>query len=120
MITPTKLRRPAKKLKPTVPAAVIRKRYAWLKKMVIGLVSIFAINWALGLVFLPSHVIVFLMLPFFVVYVLFCVAFGRLANCFGESTSSWAMSAFFFNIYVLVLGYFAFSEEVIKAHAESV
>ncbi len=113
------MRRIAKKLKPTVPASEIRARYKWLKTTLIGLIWVWGIGWLLGFFFLPDQLVFFIAIPLFSLYLLFCHAFGRLANCFGESTASWALSAVVFNVFVLALGFFAFKDEVIKAHREN-
>ena len=113
------MRRTPKKLEPTVPASVIRARYKWLKKTLVGFISVCVISWLLGLFFLPDHVVFFVALPFIVSYVLFCHAFGKLANCFGESTVSWALTVLVFSVFGLALGYFAFKDGVLRAHAEN-
>ena len=112
------MRRAPKKFKPTVPAPEIRARYKWLKITLAGFILVCGIAWLLG-IFLPGEVIFYIAIPFLVSYILFCYAFGKLANCFGESTVSWALTAFFFSIFGLALAYFAFKDEVIKAHAEN-
>ena len=113
------MRRAAKNFKPTVPASEIRARYKWLKKTLVGLVWVLGIGWVLGFFFLPDHIVFFIAIPCFGLYLLCCHAFGRLANCFGESTFSWALTALILNVFGLALGYFAFKNEVIKAHREN-
>ena len=60
-----------------------------------------------------------LIVPILFIYVWGCIALGRLASCFGESGSSWALSTFFFNGIVLILAYFAFGEAVRRAYVQA-
>jgi len=113
------MRRPAKNFKPTVPASEIRARYKWLKSTLYWLIGFWVFTWFLGFFFLPDHIIAFAAMPFFGLYFLACHAFGRLANCFGESTFSWTVTALVFNVFGLALGFFAFKDRVIEAHRES-
>ena len=113
------MRRTVKKFKPTVPASEVRARYNWLKSTLVGFIVLYGIAWLLGELFRWDEIIFFVAIPLFVSYVLFCHAFGRLANCFCESTFNWALTAFVFSIFGLALGYFAFKDEVIKAQAEN-
>ena len=111
--------RATKRVEPTVPAAEIRARDKSLKLNLIVLVSLCSVTWLLGELFRGDAVIFYVAVPIFVSYLLFCRAFGRLAGCFGESASSWALTAFFFSVFGLALAYFAFKDEVIKAHREN-
>jgi len=113
------MRRAPKKFEPTVPAPEIRARYKWLKITLVGVILVCGIAWLLGELFRSDEVIFYVAIPLLVSYILFCHAFGKLANCFGESTVSWALTAFVFSIFGLALAYFAFKDEVIKAHAEN-
>lgn len=112
------MRRPTKTFKATQSSAEIRARFRWLKKTLVGLIIVSVIAWLLGQIFLPDQVIFFVIFPYFAAYVLFCHACGRLANCFGESTLSWTLTVLVFSLLGIVLGYFAFKDGVIRAHAE--
>ena len=105
-----------KGLKPTKSSEDLRGRFRSLLSSCIAFLLIWAIAWLLNEFFLGSGEGLILFAPVFLIYVWVCVALGRLASCFGESASSWALSTFFFNVMVLVLAYFAFGEAVRMAY----
>jgi len=113
------MRRANKKFEPTVPASIIRARYRWVKKTLVVLLSLLAFGWLLGKLTQPDEAIAFTAIPLIVSYVLFCHAFGKLANCFGESTTSWTFTVLFLSFYGVALGYFAFKDGVLEAHSEN-
>jgi hypothetical protein len=114
------MRRAVKKFVPTVSASEVRARYKRLKTAVLAFIAVCGIAWLAGLI-VPSHeMTVFYLALYFAIgvsYLLLCYAFGRLANCFGESTLSWAMLALFLPFIGFPMAFFVSREEVIKAHA---
>lgn len=109
-----------KGLKPTAPAADIRARIEGLAWANVALLATWAIVALLSeFVFHYGEAAFFGAILIFVFYVSCCVALGRLAACFGESATSWAISAFFFYIIILVLAFFAFGDGVRSAYGES-
>lgn len=98
---------------PTASAPEIRERFysfrnanvallgAWL---VLGLLSQLTSNTNVSWIYVVPVVLV--------IYVWCCVAYGRLAGCFGRSSANFAVAAFFLYPYELVLGYFAFNRGV--------
>ena len=112
--------RPAvKKIEPTVSPSEIRARYQRLKFVSVAFLAVCGMAWLLGII-APSHELsVFYLALYFAVgvsYIILCYAFGRIANCFGESTFSWAMSALFLPFIGFPLAYFTFRDEIVKAH----
>ena len=108
-----------KGLKPKKSPEEIREHFRSLVNASISLISLIAVvSFLSELVFTYGEAAYAGAIPLLIVYIWFCAAVGGLAACFGESSSSWALSVFFFNIYVLILAYFAFGEAVRQAHLQ--
>jgi hypothetical protein len=108
-----------KGLTPTSTAEELRFRFEALVKSCVAFLLTWVIAWFLIEFVLGLGDGLILAIPILFVYVWACVALGRLASCFGESASSWALSTLFFNGIVLVLAYFAFGEGVRRAYAQT-
>lgn len=97
----------------------IRDRFKSIVNASIFLVSSLAlVSFLSEFVFLYGEAAFAGAVPILVIYIWFCTSVGKLAACFGESSSSWALSVFFFNFFVLILAYFAFGEAVRQAYAQ--
>lgn len=108
-----------KGLKPKKSPKEIRERFKSLINASIWLISAIAIvSFLSEFVFSYGEAVFAGAIPLLLIYIWFCTAVGGLAACFGESSSSWALSVFLFNIYVLFLAYFAFGEAVRQAHSQ--
>ncbi len=105
-----------KGLKPTKSAEVLRARFRALLTACIAFFSAWVVAWLLGEFVFGLGDGLALYAPILAIYMWACIALGRLASCFGESATSWALSTFFFNGVVLVLAYFAFGEAVRRAY----
>ncbi len=107
-----------KGLKPTKSAEELRIRFKGLINAGIVFGIALAVAWLLDEFVFGYGEGLILVVPILFIYVWVCVALGQLASCFGESASSWALSALFFNGIVLVLAYFAFGEAVRRAYSQ--
>ncbi len=108
-----------KGLKPTESAEDLLARFDALLNAFIAFLAVCVIGWLLDEFVFGLGEGVVLIVPILIVYVWICIALGRLASCFGESASSWALSTFFLNGIVLILAYFAFGEAVRRAYVQT-
>ena len=106
-------------LKSISSAAEIRGRFKGLVNANLLFFGAVAIVSILSEVFSYGEAAIVGAIPIFVLYLVSCIALGRLAACFGQNSTSWAASAFVFYLFVLAIAVFVFGDGVRRAYSET-
>ena len=102
-----------KGLRPTAQAAEIRERFKSFLNANVALIGAWLVLGFLYQFTFSRSISLYVGVPaILMLYTWCCIAYGRLANCFGQSSTNFAVAAFFLYPYELVLGYFAFNRGV--------
>ena len=102
-----------KGFKPTAYPPEIRECFYGFRNANIAFISALLVFGLLGKFRFSRDFAIFIAVPVIpILYIWCCATYGRLASCFGQSSSSFSIAAFFLYPYEMVLGYFAFNKGI--------
>jgi len=102
-----------KGIRPTAYAPEIRERFNSFRNANVAFIGALLAIGLLGQIRFSRDVAIFVAVPTIpMLYIWCCASYGRLASCFGQSSWSFSIAAFFLYPYEMVLGYFAFNEGI--------
>lgn len=102
-----------KGLRPTAYAPEIRECFYSFRDANLVLIGVLLVIGLLVQFRFSRDVALFVAFPLIpILYIWCCAAYGRLASCFGQSSWSFSVAAFFLYPYEMVLGYFAFNRGI--------
>ena len=100
----------------TAHAPEIRERFGTFLKANIALIVVLILGGFFAEFRISRSVALYIGVPTIpLLYLWCCAAYGKLASCFGQSSWSFSVAAFFLYPYEMLLGYFAFNRGVREA-----
>jgi len=102
--------------RPIASAPELRERFYNFRNANVALIGAWLVLGFLSQFTSSLNMSWFISIPvILMLYIWCCIAYGRLASCFGKNSTNFAVAAFFLYPYELVLGYFAFSRGIREA-----